>query len=124
MSRRIVAVVVTYNRLALLTGLIERLRQVPECDEILVVDNASTDGTGEWLAAQSDVVGHTLPTNTGGAGGFHEGLRLAMERGADLAWLMDDDGKPEVATLGQLLGVEGGCGEEPGEDKRQGQCIG
>ncbi|HZP16264.1 MAG TPA: glycosyltransferase, partial [Nocardioides sp.] len=107
MSRRIVAVVVTYNRLALLAGLIDRLREVPECDEILVIDNASTDGTGDWLADQTDVIGHTLPTNTGGAGGFHEGLRLAMERGADLAWLMDDDGRPEVGTLGQLLEVDG-----------------
>lgn len=107
MSRRIVAVVVTYNRLALLTGLIERLREVPECDEILVVDNASTDGTADWLAAQDDVIGHTLPTNTGGAGGFHEGLRLAMERDADLAWLMDDDGKPEIDTLRTLVQVEG-----------------
>ena len=107
MSRRIVAVVVTYNRLPLLQGLVGRLREVPECDEIVVVDNASTDGTGAWLQAQTDVVGHTLATNTGGAGGFHEGLRLAMERGADLAWLMDDDGLPEVGTLGQLLAVEG-----------------
>ena len=107
MSRRIVAVVVTYNRLSLLAGLIERLRQVTDCDEILVIDNASTDGTGDWLAAQPDVVAHTLPTNTGGAGGFHEGLRWAMERGADLAWLMDDDGKPEISTLGQLLAVDG-----------------
>ncbi|BBH16530.1 hypothetical protein Back2_08170 [Nocardioides baekrokdamisoli] len=107
MSRRIVAVVVTYNRLTLLEGLVQRLREVPECDEILVIDNASTDGTGEWLEVQADVVGRTLPTNTGGAGGFHEGLRLAMERGADLAWLMDDDGRPEVTTLSDLLAVEG-----------------
>lgn len=107
MSRRIVAVVVTYNRLTLLKGLIERLREVPECDEIVVIDNASTDGTGAWLETQADVLAHTLATNTGGAGGFHEGLRLAMDSGADLAWLMDDDGKPETGTLGQLLEVDG-----------------
>ena len=50
-ARRIVAVVVTFNRLALLQRLVARLREVPEVDEILVVDNASTDGTGEWLAS-------------------------------------------------------------------------
>ena len=48
-DRRIVAVVVTFNRLALLQGLVARLRRTPGLAEVLVVDNASTDGTGEWL---------------------------------------------------------------------------
>ncbi|MCW2845858.1 MAG: glycosyl transferase, family 2, partial [Nocardioides sp.] len=115
---RIAAVVVTFNRLGLLQRLVERLREVPEVDEILVVDNASTDGTGEWLAGldggmdasavelvQSPaVLGRTLTSNRGGAGGFHDGLAWALERGAELAWLMDDDGLPDVECLATLLG--------------------
>ncbi|WP_205471216.1 glycosyltransferase family 2 protein [Nocardioides sp. SYSU D00038] len=100
---RIAAVVVTFNRLGLLTGLVERLREVPELAEVLVVDNASTDGTGAWLAAQDRIEARTLPENVGGAGGFHEGLRWAVERGADLVWLMDDDGLPEPDCLSRLL---------------------
>jgi rhamnopyranosyl-N-acetylglucosaminyl-diphospho-decaprenol beta-1,3/1,4-galactofuranosyltransferase len=100
---RVVAVVVTFNRLPLLERLVARLRDVPEVAEILVVDNASTDGTGEWLAAQPDVVRRTLTENRGGAGGFHDGLAWAMERGADLAWLMDDDGLPDPDCLRLLL---------------------
>ena len=46
-----VAVVVTFNRLALLQRLIARLGEVEGLAEVLVVDNASTDGTGAWLAA-------------------------------------------------------------------------
>ena len=98
--------VVTFNRLALLRRLVERLREVPEVSEILVVDNASTDGTGAWLAGQdghAGVVVRTLPTNSGGAGGFDSGLAWAMERGADLAWLMDDDGLPAPDCLTRLL---------------------
>ena len=91
---RIVAVVVTFNRLALLQRLVAELRRTPELAEVVVVDNASTDGTGEWLAGQDDVHGVTLEDNLGGAGGFHEGLRIALEHGADLVWLMDDDGLP------------------------------
>ena len=102
---RIVAVVVTFNRRGLLETLLHRLAEVPEVDEVLVVDNASTDGTGEWLAARGDdrVLHRTLSTNRGGAGGFHDGLAWAVERGADLAWLMDDDGLPEPDCLALLL---------------------
>ncbi len=106
-QRRIIAVVVTFNRLALLQRLVERLREIPGIAEILVVDNASGDGTGEWLDDQSDLVVRRLDRNRGGAGGFHEGLGLAVERGADLVWLMDDDGLPDLDCLETLLGHAG-----------------
>jgi rhamnopyranosyl-N-acetylglucosaminyl-diphospho-decaprenol beta-1,3/1,4-galactofuranosyltransferase len=104
-DRRISAVVVTYNRLELLQRLVRVLADLPGLDEVLVVDNASTDGTGDWLAVLSDgrVLARTLEHNTGGAGGFHEGMRWAVERDADLVWLMDDDGLPEPECLAQLL---------------------
>lgn len=101
-GRRIVAVVVTFNRLDMLQRQLARLAEVPELDEVLVVDNASTDGTPEWLRTQP-VTAELLTENTGGAGGFALGLRLAVERGADLAWLMDDDGLPQPDCLARLL---------------------
>jgi rhamnopyranosyl-N-acetylglucosaminyl-diphospho-decaprenol beta-1,3/1,4-galactofuranosyltransferase len=102
---RVVAAVVTFNRLELVRRLVARLGEVDGVDEVVVVDNASTDGTGAWLAALGDdrVVARTLDRNRGGAGGFHEGMRLAVERGADLVWLMDDDGLPDVDCLDRLL---------------------
>jgi len=107
-ARRIAAVVVTFNRLGLLQRLLPALGKVPELDEILVVDNRSTDGTAGWLREQAPtspvpVLTRTLESNVGGAGGFHEGLRWAVERGADLVWLMDDDGLPDPDCLTALL---------------------
>jgi rhamnopyranosyl-N-acetylglucosaminyl-diphospho-decaprenol beta-1,3/1,4-galactofuranosyltransferase len=104
---RIVAVVVTFNRRELLGRLLDVLRRTTELAEIVVVDNASTDGTAEWVGEQ----GHdgvplhlvALDTNTGGAGGFHTGMLAAVERGADLVWLMDDDGVPTPGCLPKLL---------------------
>ena len=104
---RIVAVVVTFNRLTLLQRLLGELRRTPGLAEVVVVDNASTDGTSAWLAEQADVHGLTLGENLGGAGGFHEGLRIALERGADRAWLMDDDGMPVDGCLARLLEHDG-----------------
>ena len=106
--RRIVAVVVTFNRLPLLQRLVARLRETADLDEILVIDNASADGTGEWLGAQRPpgrpvLRRRTLDRNRGGAGGFHAGLSWALERGADLVWLMDDDGLPDPGCLADLL---------------------
>jgi len=114
-ERRIVAVVVTHNRMALLRRLVERLRTVEELDQVLVVDNASTDGTAEWLRATTTVPraggprvsARSLTTNRGGAGGFHDGLAWAVDEGADLVWLIDDDGLPDEDCLAVLLRHEG-----------------
>ena len=110
-ERGVAAVVVTYNRLSLLQRLIERLRTLDALDAILVVDNASADGTGEWLAevAETDrrLQYRTLTTNAGGAGGFQAGLQWSYDLGFELAWLMDDDGLPTPQCLDQLLAYRG-----------------
>ena len=49
-SQRIAAVVVTFNRLDLLRDLVDVLVKVPDLDEVLVVDNASQDGTPQIAA--------------------------------------------------------------------------
>ena len=104
---RIVAVAVTFNRRDLVTRLVtETGRGTVLPDEILVVDNASTDDTVEVLRGLESPVPVTvveLGRNTGGAGGFHAGLAAALERGADLVWMMDDDGAPAPDCLELLL---------------------
>jgi rhamnopyranosyl-N-acetylglucosaminyl-diphospho-decaprenol beta-1,3/1,4-galactofuranosyltransferase len=44
-----------------------------------------------------------LVHNTGGAGGFSTGMQAALDHGADLVWLMDDDGVPDAGCLETLL---------------------
>lgn len=97
------AVIVAYNRLALLRDCVDALRQqTRRPDTILVVDNASTDGTSDWLATQADVT--TLrQVNAGSAGGFARGLSWAAQAGCDWVWLMDDDCLPDRGALACLL---------------------
>jgi len=99
------AVVVTYNRRTLLQECLAGLAgQSRRPDWILVVDNASTDGTGALIRADyAHVELVTLPTNEGSAGGFHEGMRHAHATGAEWMWLMDDDTVPSPDALAELL---------------------
>jgi GT2 family glycosyltransferase len=100
----ICAVIVTRDRLELLMQCLEALAaQTRPPDRILVVDNASGDGTREWLAGRGGVDVLRLEENVGGAGGFHAGLRAAVEGGAEWAWLMDDDTIPRPDALEALL---------------------
>jgi len=109
----IAAVVVTYNRKNLLQSCLNSLlQQTRKVDKIFVVDNASTDGTENlikerYLPIYSDLAYIRLPENTGGAGGFHEGLKAAILEGFDWIWLMDDDVAPFGNCLEQLLKFTG-----------------
>ena len=90
--------IVTFNRAALLDELLQSASTMTTApDRIVVVDNASTDDTQEvvtrWQAkiGPDVLVNHRMETNTGGAGGFSEGTKVALELGAEWVWLMDDD---------------------------------
>ncbi len=103
MKSPVAAIVVTYNRLELLRQCVEALRaQTAACD-ILIVDNASTDGTANWLASQPDLHCRNTGSNLGGAGGFHFGMRWAVEDSYEYVWLMDDDTLPQPDALEKLL---------------------
>lgn len=98
----ITAVVVTYNRKELLKRNIACLKQNKPLTSIVVVNNGSTDGTAEWLAAQEGLT-VISQSNVGGAGGFHTGIQYAHRNGADWIWCMDDDVFPHADCLEHLL---------------------
>ncbi|KQB44190.1 Glycosyltransferase, group 2 family protein [Flavobacterium daejeonense] len=106
---RVAAVVVTFNRKELLLkNITSCLNQTRKIDEIFIIDNASSDGTYDYLE-QHDIFKNksiryvNLLVNQGGAGGFYHGLKLAFEEGFDLFWMMDDDGCPDTDSLEKLL---------------------
>ena len=104
---KVIAVVVTYNRRdLLLESLAAVLAQTRAPDKVIVVDNASEDGTAAAVRDQFPAVHLAeLRRNSGGAGGFAGGMALALADGADLIWLMDDDTVPEPGALNALLGA-------------------
>ncbi len=104
---RLAVVVVTYNRLEFLKKNLESLcGQTRKPAEIIVVDNASTDGTREFLLHFAKSCGYAhiirLSENIGGSGGFAVGLKEAIKRGADWVWMMDDDAIPFPNALYEI----------------------
>jgi rhamnopyranosyl-N-acetylglucosaminyl-diphospho-decaprenol beta-1,3/1,4-galactofuranosyltransferase len=103
---KIAAVIVTYNR-------INKLKHCLECTVkepfayIVIVDNNSSDGTREWLSSLKDcrIRLRLLDTNTGGAGGFHEGIKYASKE-TDTEWVCcyDDDAFPEAGLIKTFIG--------------------
>ncbi len=95
------AVIVTYNRCALLERCLDHLlSQTVPPTEILVVNNASTDGTLAMLERKA--ITFTTQPNLGSAGGWHCGIQHAIDGGFDAVWLMDDDGYPDARALEML----------------------
>ena len=109
LNNKICAVVVTFNRKELLLRTLSNLyKQSSPLHSIVVIDNASNDGTNELLQHlgyldKSNLFYHKLAYNTGGAGGFYEGTKIAHKSDADWIWLMDDDGYPPQTCLKMLL---------------------
>lgn len=119
-SNKVCAILVTYNRKELLIECLNGLlKQTIPLNGIYLVDNASKDGTLEKLKENgildtieintnqeyyrelkiNDIANIKfyylrLSENTGGAGGFYEGMKNAYSKGFDWYWLMDDDVEP------------------------------
>jgi rhamnopyranosyl-N-acetylglucosaminyl-diphospho-decaprenol beta-1,3/1,4-galactofuranosyltransferase len=102
---RVVATLLTRNRVELLRKAVRAvLEQQTPVDEVIVVDNASDDGTPEVLAAEFPQVRVVaLPENQGATGGFYEAIAAGLRTGADWLWLLDDDCFARPDALTQLL---------------------
>ncbi|NOZ25581.1 MAG: glycosyltransferase [Nitrospirae bacterium] len=129
----VAAVIVTYNRVDSLRDCLDAvLNQTRPAEAVYIIDNASTDGTPGYLvdaglidkplspvetpaekvktiplpgrkAGTVDVHYVRMHKNTGGAGGFYEGVKRSYEAGFGWVWLMDDDGIPAEDQLEELL---------------------
>lgn len=106
-KKTVSVVIVTYNRKNELIRCIKAVKnQTLKPDKIIVVNNASTDGTEKTVVEQfaATVILLNLNENTGGSGGFYTGLKYAHENlKTDLYWLMDDDGYPSNNCLEMLV---------------------
>lgn len=95
-------VIPTYNQLALLKQCIETIRwNTPEPHEIIIVDNASTDGTRAYLHKMSgELRFRVMDRNYGFAGAINAGLMMAKGRSIVL---LNNDTLVTENWLGNML---------------------
>ncbi|MCL3862795.1 polyprenol monophosphomannose synthase [Actinotalea sp. K2] len=117
---RVVVVVPTYDEAQTLTGTLARLRRAVPWADVLVVDDASPDGTGdlaEALAAHDPAVHVLHRTGKQGLGSAYvEGFTWALARDYAVVVEMDADGSHQPEQLPDLLeALTGAPGDEGGE---------
>ena len=106
-TKKVIAVIVTYNRKELLKESINALlKQNYKNLRILIIDNNSTDGTKEHISEElknENVIYENTGENLGGAGGFNYGMKLAANMDCDYVWIMDDDCIVHKDSLEELM---------------------
>ena len=91
---KILVIAVTFNKKEYIANLLKSLKEIDYKNfDVVVVDNASMDGTAEYLKEHfPDIIVIKKTENTGGSGGFNTGLQYAFEQeGYEYYWLLDND---------------------------------
>ena len=84
-----------YNEASHLQAVLREVRRTSP--EILVINDGSTDGTGDLLAREPGVQLITHPKNRGYGAALVSAFRYAVEQGYDVLVTMDCDGQHEPA---------------------------
>jgi len=108
-SPTVLVIIVTWNKKAYVVDLLQSLQRLSypaELLDVVVIDNASSDGTAEILKRDFPGI-HVIKNseNLGGTGGFNTGLRYAFaqpEGKYDYLWLLDNDVQVHRNALTEL----------------------
>lgn len=104
---RVLVVVPTYNEADNIRGIVDRIRRAVPAAEVLIVDDASPDGTGALADRMARADGHLHVLHRGAKQGlgaaYVAGFGWAVERGYAAVAEMDADGSHAPEELPRLL---------------------
>ena len=98
MGNRLSVIITNYNYLRYLPSAVESVRN-QEPDELIVVDDGSTDGSVEWLRSTRGITKLICKANGGQASAMNAGYRVST---GDLIWFLDAD---DILISGALAAV-------------------
>lgn len=106
---RVTVVVPTFNEAENIETLIRAVRQVSPDAHILVIDDGSPDGTADRADELARTIGNVEVVRRdhkdGLGAAYRAGLRLAIDRGAEICVQMDADLSHDPASLPALVAV-------------------
>ncbi len=97
MPEKIIAIFIAYNAAQTLEKFYNSFPK-ELCDEILLVDDASKDGTFE-LAVRLGIQSYKNPVNLGYGGNLKRAINLALEHGADIVIDIHPDGEYKPSAI-------------------------
>jgi len=112
---RVLVVLPTYNERENIEAILRTVRDVVPEAGILVVDDASPDGTAEIVEKVAVDLGSIevlrRPAKTGLGGAYRDGFRWGLARGYEALVEMDSDFSHDPAALPEILGALDGATE-------------
>ncbi len=100
---RVLTLIIAFNDALVMEQLLEGMRrQTRLSDEIMIVDNASSDGSLEKYGSETVTVVRNAK-NMGPSGAVAIGFDHALKHNFDWTWVLDADSVPEPEALERLL---------------------
>lgn len=106
MNPRVLVIIVTYNGMAHIDRCLQSFDHADRQLQVMIVDNASTDGTPEYVKANYPYVLLVESRRNLGFGAANNvGLRYAIDNNFDFAYLLNQDAWIEHEDLKKLIDV-------------------
>lgn len=117
-SEPVLVTIATYNELDNLPELVQRLLSILPTADVLVVDDSSPDGTGEWVARQATadprIKAIHRPRKMGLGSATMASLRYAVNHNYTYVVALDADGSHDPKYIPSMLeAIRGNAGDEP-----------
>ncbi len=102
---KVIIIVLAWNRLSDTLECLDSVKKIAYRNyEVIVVDNGSTDGSAETIAARyPDIILLNNECNLGYAAGNNRGIEKALSIGCDYVFLLNNDTTLDAAGLDELI---------------------
>lgn len=111
MSPRVLTALPVYNEVNHVGPVLDEV--IKYSDDVLVVDDGSSDGTSELLAARKDVVTVRHPQNQGYGAALRTAYQYAQDHGYDVLVTIDCDGQHEPRLIPEMAAAVFPEGQPP-----------